>query len=287
MWSNFKAEWLAWWRATGWVARVSPLLLIAMHLVIEGEPTPRIIAAALVFFTAYYLVPANRRIAAFVLPLYGAVVAWSIFRWTKAQQFIPPQAGGLKRLDAEFFSLNVADRVLTPVQLATEWGGEKLAQSARNLLRAVIPAVVFFNIHLRFFLSQRGTSRYSAWGLDTMSTQVNWAFFGASLLALVTSLVLPTTPATGVLFATLTLYHSVKFAALRSAVIPFWLMVVVATHFTGENTTSDCLVAIGYAVFAAFAVSSFWSWRMKREASVWRPSSTQHVEPRKLTGTDS
>jgi len=310
MWANFKAEWRPWWRGLNWRQRLLPALVAVGHLVAVGMNGPEALVHLLLasaFLFAYYGLPAKRVPFEFVLPLYLGWLAFTGFQMLPSESF--SRVHGLEswEIDRKFFSFSGEDKSVTPTEFLGQWGGDRLRLLCRFILPLVLPLTILMSGLIRFRYSRKGTQNHSAWGVELLSSQINWAILGLGVVSLIAfwrypslspaaleslgKVVSPTLPpfrlrsampASAVGFAALAAYYAFKFGVLRSVASAMIIVVLLAAIRSMEHFAIDCLFGIVLAIVVAGFVDTLWDKRAKsRTKKVWKPTLPQADRPAK------
>lgn len=277
MWSNFKAEWISWWRTTSWLARLLPLAVIATHIGIQnslGSLGLEDVLFASAFFVTFYLVPGKRTPFGFFLPLYCGWLLHVAFQYIPAGTV--PHFTGKESLeiDRSFLSVPWQEKSVTVGEFLALWINPDFAKSFEVMLYAVPFLVVGFSAALRFYYSTKGTKRYSAWGIDTLSPQMNWAIvmvWFASHLGF---------PSVHVALMTVAAYYGFKFGVQRSSVAGAVILTSILALISGQAYAVDVIFGIVEGLLFSSVADMIAYQRPRRDAQkVWNPSIEKPTPP--------
>ena len=270
MWSNFKVEWNSWWRELSWVARLAPLIAVAFHLAytgFRGGPSFEDCGLASLFLVAFYALPAKRALFSFVAPLY---VGWLVHQALTA---LPPDTfwrftgKESSEIDRRFLSFLWEEKEVTVPQFLNLWIHGAWLNWAGKLLLGVPWLVLGFSALVRFYYNSRGSSRYSAWGVDTLSPQMNWTIVAVWVVGVFG---FPSQPVAMVTVAT---YYAFKFGILRVPVLVGGVVVSFIAMASGQAYSVDVIFGIVQALLFSSVSDMLAYQKPKRTAQkVWNPS---------------
>lgn len=277
MWSNFKVEWKTWWRRTSWSARLAPLFAVTAHLGwlawMDTLSIEDVFFASGLFFT-FYCLPAKRAAFSFWLPLYCGWIIHQIFLAVPAGSY--PHFTGKESLeiDRRFLSFMWDEKMVTVPEFLSLWVKPGVVGLFQKLLIAVPLGAVAYSAVLRFYYANKGTTRYSAWGIDTLAPQVNWAIVWAwagSHFGF---------PSLHVALMTIVSYYAFKFGTHRVAAVVAAVGVAVVAMLVGRAQVIDVIFGVVEGLLICSVVDMVAYQRPKRQAQkIWNPSALKKKDP--------
>lgn len=277
MWSNFKVEWKMWWRGSSWLARLAPLTVVAVHIawrgLFGGPSVEDVFFAAGLLFTFYGL-PSKRSPFSFWLPLYCGWLVHLVFISVPAGTY--PHFTGREALeiDRRFLSFLWEEKSVTVPEFLNLWVKSGIVGLLQKILIAVPLVAVAYSAVLRFYYSNKGTASYSAWGIDTLAPQVNWAIVWAwagSHFGF---------PSVHVAVMTIVAYYAFKFAALRTAAVAGLVVVTLVAMLAGRAQSVEVVFGIVEGLVICSIVDMVAYQRPKRQAQkIWNPSTLKKDPP--------
>lgn len=267
MWSNFKAEWWTWWRSTSWWERPIVPALVSAHLIMAyGWQRLEVwdLLGATGLLALHYGLPARRAVFQFALPVYLTLLGLKVYPYFPGffKDFLVTEG---ERLERHYLSLSWNDQRWTAVDWLRQWGGERWRAASYRFLPWVLPAAWLYSAYLRFGVARVGTQRYSAWGIDMLSPQINWVLLFVALS--------PQWSVRYFGYAVVSAFYAWKFGSQRMLMTAFLLLVGTVTLRTENYFIVHLLWSSAYALFFIGLQDVFWNRRARRQAGqVWKPS---------------